>query len=272
MCCWHWRHAPRGSRASSGSSTRRHGSRCLVAQPGLVAHAHNVPGAVAAASPKARALLADPAGCALCLPACCQVLAVLSVLASRMASGQLARQQLTALQASLAGRQWLWAGNLQAWVGLADEPVVADDPQLAAVMAAVPGVALLQLPAQQGPLRTTACSGDGSAVQLATDAGAAAVAAGMAAAATDAAGGGADGRAAPHALQQLLALLGVHPLSQAVSSELSYEVWCSAAGCPACIVHACTQPQVFTPTAYAWSAACLCSHGCHHHRAVWLEL
>lgn len=83
----------------------------------------------------------------LCL--CCaffQVLAVLAVLAQQLDQGHLGLSQLQQLQAAVSGlTAWLWCSNSQSWVGLAQEPVVADDEALAGVMAGVSGVHLVQL-------------------------------------------------------------------------------------------------------------------------------
>jgi hypothetical protein len=123
-----------------------------------------------------------------------QILSVLSVLAQRYTANLLTRPQLLQLQQAVADLPaWLWCYNKQRWVGLDDDPAVADDADMAAVMAVVGGVHLVQL---EGVL-LSAGNAQGSR-----------------------AGGG---PAAVKQLQQLLQLLGVPPLSSSVSVDVAYE-------------------------------------------------
>eukprot|EP00775_Hariotina_reticulata_P003174 gene3174-3452_t len=129
-----------------------------------------------------------------------QILAVLSVLAGWLQEGVLGKQQLQLLQAKLRQPDllWLWSYNRQSWVGGTQEPVVADDPKLAAVMQQVPGVCLVkleqapqahQLQDQQRQQPAATAAGDGRMKQL----------------------------------LRLLALLDVHGISKAVSADVAYE-------------------------------------------------
>lgn len=78
-----------------------------------------------------------------------QVLDVLAVLAQRYDNGQLTAVELGSLRRSLQDCCCLWSCNQQQWVGLQQEPYVSDDIKLAAAMAQVPHVYLLQLQVSQ---------------------------------------------------------------------------------------------------------------------------
>lgn len=67
------------------------------------------------------------------------------MLAERLDTNQLTRQQLEYLQRSLQDCCCLWSYNKQTWVGLQAEPAVADDPKLAVALGQVQGVYLVQL-------------------------------------------------------------------------------------------------------------------------------
>jgi hypothetical protein len=84
--------------------------------------------------------------CILCCTTLPQIISVLLVLAHRYSQRQLARPQLLQLQQAVADLPaWLWCYNRQCWVGLDQEPVAADDAEIAGVMGEVAGVHLVQL-------------------------------------------------------------------------------------------------------------------------------
>jgi hypothetical protein len=81
-----------------------------------------------------------------CCTALSQIISVLLVLGQRFSQRQLPRPQLLQLQQAVADLPaWLWCYNMQCWAGLDQEPVAADDAEIAGLMGEVAGVHLVQL-------------------------------------------------------------------------------------------------------------------------------